>query len=662
MCERRDEKDSTMRTNKLSILFIISTFFFSSVGTLLSQESEGLEIYQTDKQITIDGNLDEWTDVDFFPVNVFPSGKKIEPSPDISISAKFTYDSKNFYAAVEAFDDTFEFPFRSWRFGDGLYLTFVDPNEGNPSDRFYSFGFSLQEEKSFKVLVNRDGEYFPAVSLEDIEVKIAANEQNKSITYEISIPFDDIIPFKPFIHDRWGINLIYIDRDHGRRKIIQLTPDMFYDSEISKKRKGAIFRFVNHQPEKHEIQSSINAFHFYNDDEKILTCAINSPAENTDWKIRYIISFSSGNVSSEKSFSLKKGTNLLKFKLDEEVESSGIYVLSLGIIDDKDSLKYTADKQFFVLNREKFEKLNSRLIEIKSGKLFAEDAKFRLSIPTFEIRLKWIREFMDDSSPYADVSSIDEWFEELDLLVENIDEGKPTLFFPGVMARLAHRSEIDNTLQPYSVYVPDTYDEKYPNPLFVTLHGSGEDEQRAMFYVAQTLVFRSRKEKLGTDFIVMAPKARGLSDWYLGDSGKDVIECINHIKKLYNIDEKNIILDGFSMGGYGAWRLGLLYPELFKGLIIRSGAVAAPIFLKGERILDLLDAVKKLNVFIVHGDNDNSSPIRKTRMVVKKLEEMGIKPKYEEVKEASHGGYDKWEDIFDWLKKTMDIKKRDKEM
>jgi len=156
------------------------------------------------------------------------------------------------------------------------------------------------------------------------------------------------------------------------------------------------------------------------------------------------------------------------------------------------------------------------------------------------------------------------------------------------------------------------------------------------------------------NFIILAPKARGLSDFYLGDSGRDVIECIDHVKKLYNIDEKNIILDGFSMGGYGAWRLGLLYPDLFRAVIIRSGAVSAPSYLKGEKIIERLDkGAKGLNLFIIHGDRDNAVPIENARRAVSRLKELGIRFNYIEVKGATHSGYDKWDNIFVWLRRIM---------
>lgn len=634
----------------LFISFLITSSLYAG---LEQQQREELTILQTDQKIVIDGILDEWSDVKEIPVFLSPDGKKIEPSPDIAVKAKFTYDAANFYAAVEATDDFFEFPSRSWRYGDGLYLTFTDPYKGDESDRFYTFGFSLEGEEKTKLLVNRDGEYFPSTLIKDLKLEVKTDEQKNSIAYEIAIPWECVIPFKPFIYNKWGINLIYIDRDQGERKILQLYPDDNYDTELSNKRRGAIFSFVNHSPTKHEFQASMNASHYFDNDEKTLTLAINSPTENAAWKIRYEISSDFGNISAIKDLALTKGMNKLKLDLENKFTDSGLYDFSMVVIDDKKSLKFTTNMQYFLLNRKEFEDNYSKITEIKKGELYSKDMIFRESLPTLEKRLEWIKQFMEEAHPFADIQYLNEWHQESTFLFDNINARKPALFHPGQISRLAHRSEIDGTLQPYSIFIPENYDEKTPLPLFVSLHGSGVDEQKFVFIMARTVNYMTFKTKLKRNFIVLAPKARGLSDYYLGDSGKDVIECIQHVKKLYNIDEKNIILDGFSMGGYGAWRIGLLNPDLFKILIIRSGRISPPPPLEGENIIDLLEQGMKLKIFIVHGEKDNAVPVENARRVVRRLKELGIRHIYIEVKGAAHVGYNKWEDIFKWLKNIM---------
>ncbi len=622
------------------------------------QQPDELKIFQTDKSIKVDGDLADWAGIEEIPIDLTTAGDKIEPSPDLKVTARFTYDAKNFYAAIKAFDDMFEFPNRSWRYGDGLILTFLDPYKGNQGDRFYSFGISLEDKNPVAVLVNQDGVYFPGTDIRQIDLKIVLDEKNNVIIYELAIPFKYLIPFKPFLQDKWGINLIYADNDLGQRKLALLYPDTGYDTEMTDKRKGAIFQFVNHIPTEPEIQMALNATHFYHDNEKTITLAINSPEDRTGWEMRTILlGPGAENIPHSETFELKKGMNILRFKLEEKDYATGSYDFSVGVVDDRGSLVFKEDNRFFILNRTEFNGFQSKLDEIEKSDLDAKGAKFIKSLPTLEIRFDWIEEYMEEASPYEAIDSINEWYDEIKTLFENVDKGEPAIFPLGSIGRYAHRSEIDGTLQPYTAYIPRDYDAEKPTPLFVALHGSGVDEVSYAINMAN-LIEAARMRRGLPRMIMIAPQARGLSDWYLGDSGKEVIECIEHIKALYNIDDKNVVLQGFSMGGYGAWRLSLLNPDLFKAVVILSGAIFPPPHLsqKGENILDLLDRGKGLNFLIVHGAKDNAVPVENARKAVQKLKELGIKHKYIEVKDAFHVGYNKWNEIFDWIRDVLGIK------
>lgn len=645
-----------MRAKKNQIIsFILFIFIFSGVVFSLQQETEP-QILQVDKTIRIDGNLDEWKGIKEYAINLTPQGKKVEQTPDINVSARFTFDQENFYAAIVALDDLFEFPDRSWRYGDGLILTFVDPYKGNEGERFCSFGFSLEDKKESRLFINRDGEFFPRMSISDVKIKIITDKSKKTIIYEIAIPWKYVIPFKPFIHNKWGINLIYMDRDGNQRTVLQLYPDKNFDTESTDKRQGAIFDFINHTPSEHEFQSTLNASHFYDDKQRVLTYAINSPTESSSWTLSYFLTSASGTISKKKEITVKKGLNVYTLDIESGDNSTGSYILSVAILDDKNSLKYTQDWSYLLLNREEFNNTVSKIDKIKEGEQYSKNLVFKESLPTLEIRLEWIKKFMDEAPSFADTAFLKEWYEEMETLIKNVDEGKPALFPSGTIGRLAHLSSIDDTLQPYSVVIPPDYDPKEPYPLFVTLHGSGVDERNLIMGMARVHYIPAPKRRWA-NFIILAPKARGLSDWYVGSSGKDVIECIEHIKKLYNIDEKNIILDGFSMGGYGAWRLSAIHPEVFKAVIVRSGAILPPAG-KGENILSLLYKKLDTEYFIVHGAKDNAVSVGNARKAVEKLKELRISHRYLELKNAAHGNYEKWDEIFDWLKKIMKVRQR----
>ncbi len=638
--------------NKKFFFPIVASIVILLVPLLPAQSTQNNKIFQTDKDILIDGKLEDWDSIQALPVNLLPDGTEISGSESLDVWVKFTYDPANFYAAVRAVDDQFEFPSRSWRYGDGLYLTFVNPHQGNESDQFWTFGFSLEEGKKIAVLVNRDGTYFPGLSTENIKVEISADTANKVIVYEMAIPWNIITPVKPFIDAEWGINVIYVDQDQGKREIRQLYPDPNYDTEETNKRKGEIFTFVNHLPQNPEFQSQFSGSHFYSDQDKVLAVAINSPSEASGWNIKYVVSSARKNFTEREPISLSKGLNLIRHALPEDNYPAGLYDISLAIIDNQRKLRYTENHTFFIVNRTDLESLAKSIAEIKSGKQYAEDPKFQNSFPALEIRLQWIQEFAQTAHSYADIRDLREWREEMDLLFRNVQNGEPALFPPGSLGRLAHRSKIDGTLQPYSVFVPGDYDGKNAIPLLVTLHGSGVDERQSVLAVARGFGMAMAQRKISR-MIIIAPKARELSSWYLGDSGKDVLECIEHIKTLYNIDSKRIVCDGFSMGGYGAWRLSLLNPDLFRGAIIRSGAITPPQSLGGENIVDLIKPGLKVSYLIIHGDSDNAVPVSNARAAVKKLKEMKIDYRYIEVKGAAHGNYERWNDIISWLRRIL---------
>ena len=158
-----------------------------------------------------------------------------------------------------------EFSERSWRYGDGFLITFVDPYKGNSSDRFYSYGISREGNKDIILLVNKDGEYFPRVRLDDLKLVIKADQTQNLIIYELGISLDHLYPFKPFIHRNWVINLSYADSDEKKRKILQLHPDPNYDTETSNLRKGVVFEFISRIPTgKTEFQCLLDATHYYN--------------------------------------------------------------------------------------------------------------------------------------------------------------------------------------------------------------------------------------------------------------------------------------------------------------------------------------------------------------------------------------------------------------
>ncbi len=235
------------------------------------------------------------------------------------------------------------------------------------------------------------------------------------------------------------------------------------------------------------------------------------------------------------------------------------------------------------------------------------------------------------------------WWDDIRALTSRLERGEPAVFGTNTIKRYAHRSKIDDTLQPYSVFLPENFDAGKQYPLVVSLHGSGVDEQAEMQGFAQAAGM------LG--YPLIAPKARGLSDFYIGKSGDDVFECIEHFLALYpNIRRDRIILLGFSMGGYGAWRLGELRPDFFRGLVVVSGDVRSD-------ILQGAGALRNQNIFVIHGAADNAVSVSGAGQMVEKLKAMNANVTYIEIPEGGHGGG--WNDdlvakLLAWVKQYGD--------
>jgi hypothetical protein len=131
-------------------------------------------------------------------------------------------------------------------------------------------------------------------------------------------------------------------------------------------------------------------------------------------------------------------------------------------------------------------------------------------------------------------------------------------------------------LQPYGLYVPSTYDPTTPTPLTFALHGLDAD----YFWVFGNA---NRTAQLGEDrdSIVLSPSARGRGGFYLREMEHDIFEAWNDTARHFTLDPRRTAITGLSMGGYGTYRLGLLYPHLFSRAVPIIPAIMNGIWIPG---------------------------------------------------------------------------------
>jgi predicted esterase len=146
-------------------------------------------------------------------------------------------------------------------------------------------------------------------------------------------------------------------------------------------------------------------------------------------------------------------------------------------------------------------------------------------------------------------------------------------------------SKVDETDQPYAVYIPKNYDESKKYPLVVFLHGAMSNHRLGLRRVfgqgniqgtdfikpgnvpvqndlEATRFFPELKD---VDYIVAAPYARGTAG-YQGIPEQDVYDMLDDLKNRFSIDEDRVYLTGLSMGGGGTIWLGLTRPDIWAAI------------------------------------------------------------------------------------------------
>ena len=72
--------------------------------------------------------------------------------------------------------------------------------------------------------------------------------------------------------------------------------------------------------------------------------------------------------------------------------------------------------------------------------------------------------------------------------------------------RRAYLSNVDNTLQPYRVYVPASYEPDRPTALVIALHGMGGGDENRLFNRYGSRMLQDQADRYG--WIVVTPKGR----------------------------------------------------------------------------------------------------------------------------------------------------------
>ena len=142
----------------------------------------------------------------------------------------------------------------------------------------------------------------------------------------------------------------------------------------------------------------------------------------------------------------------------------------------------------------------------------------------------------------------------------------------------AYRSRVDGSIQPYAVTIPENIQAGTLEWLEVNLHGRGATLNEVSFIYSHD---HAKPAPADHEFIKLDVFGRGnVAYRWAGET--DVFEAIESVKKRYNIDPARIALRGFSMGGGGAWHLGLHFPDQWAVVEAGAGFVETKVHAKVE--------------------------------------------------------------------------------
>jgi predicted peptidase len=216
----------------------------------------------------------------------------------------------------------------------------------------------------------------------------------------------------------------------------------------------------------------------------------------------------------------------------------------------------------------------------------------------------------------------------------------------------------NRTSAKYRLMAPEAARADAKHPLVVFLHGAGErgaENVKQLLYLPDVLARPSNRTRYPC--YALAPQCPiGMRwvevPWDAAESSphgdpspamKMVFDIVEEVLHTWPIDESRVYLSGMSMGGFGAWDLALRKPETFAAL--------APLCGGGDEAKAA--ALKDLPIWAVHGENDTSVPVVRSKRMIEAVRAAGGEPKYSELEGVAHNcwsrAYSPEFGLLDWM-------------
>ena len=572
----------------------------------------------------IDGALD--ADLQQLPVRRFSVvGRSAPGNPDYSPSYRLAYGTHFFYVFLDIDADELVFRDRAYQNGDGFTVVLARAQPGNaPSDEFYVLACSAVDRRAMEWsrrvfwYYNVDHIFLPTSD----DTKTAFLDGDHTISFELLLPWKDVHPYHPWLGDAIGFNL-GVARAVGER---DLNTYKVVDAGLGEENKPREYALLQFEPPHHLSdpqtfvlldRNTVTAGDTLH--AQSVTVASNSFTEN----LRVFVQTGEKTVVAQTTvgYACEAGLTFDDFTVDSPGLPAGGYLVKWRSLANDSR----GESGVSILPPFDAAALTHRL----------EDTRRSLapgSYVTLKFMIAEIADEIRELYPYETAAATRVKLSRLVDYIQAAERGDDAFARQRGFVRMAYRSRLDGTYQPYLVRIPADFDPRRQYPLLVYLHGSASTERDL-----------AGIKTIPEGFIALGPKGRGPSNWYSWDDAQtDIAEAIQSVKENFPIDDRNVFLAGFSMGGYGVYRTFYEAPGTYKALAVFSGTPRIRFSIpEGVDAIDFnqeryCKRFRGVPIFVFHGKRDLNVPYDETEAFVARLKRAGAKVEFHTEEDKGH--------------------------
>lgn len=183
-------------------------------------------------------------------------------------------------------------------------------------------------------------------------------------------------------------------------------------------------------------------------------------------------------------------------------------------------------------------------------------------------------------------------------------------------------------IQPYALYVPKGYHGR-PAPFTLLLHSLSCSYNQYMVFAPH--LYDQLGDERGS--FLLSPEGRGPDGWWHDAAELDAFEAWADAARHYDFDSSRTYVSGYSMGGYGTFKMASAYPDLFaRGFAVVgpadesiTGGPSGGLSEDKQNTLNIADNLRNVPLLMWEGTNDELVPLAGTLQYEKRLADLGYR-------------------------------------